>query len=277
MNPFASTGRSLFGVFLALGATVAGAQQMVTARVMSSAPVWEAVPVQSCSSGGYTATSGVGALVGGLIGGVVGNSFGGGDGRALATAAGVLGGAVLGNTAEAQQRQAGGCGTHYENRVVGYDVSYEWGGQVYQSRMPADPGGWVQVPDPSGYGGAAYGENGAYNTPVGVPAYPVATQVGGAYSSPPPYSPYYGAGRLPPGSVVTAPPYPAAYPPPYPVAAPRVVYVPAPPQPVYVPQPVYMPSPLYVNPVGVTLSVGGVIGGHHRRSSRVGWGVGLGF
>ena len=255
------------------GATSAGAQSLVTARVLSSMPAWEAVPVQGCAPG-YSATSGVGAIVGAVIGGVVGNAFGYGDGRALATAAGVLGGAALGNTAEAQQRYAGGCATRYENRVTGYDVSYEIDGQRYQARMAGDPGAWVQVPAPSGYGSAAYGEYGAYNTPVGVPAYPAATQPEGGYYYP---APFPGAGRLPPGAVVTAPMYPATYPPPYPVAAPQVVYVPAPPQPVYRPQPVYMPQPVYVNPVGVTLSVGGVVGGHRGRGSRVGWGIGLGF
>ncbi len=268
MNPLAKNSRYFVLACLGLGVTVAEAQQMITAPVMSSTPAWEAVPVQSCVPGGYGATSGAGAVVGGLIGGVIGNAFGGGDGRALATAAGALGGAALGNTAEAQQRQTGGCATHYENRIVGYDVSYELGGQVYQTRLAGDPGGWVQVPAPSGYGGATYGEYGAYNTPVGVPAYPATAQSQGAYAYPVPY----------PGSVVTAPSYPLVFPPPYPVAVPpRVVYVPAPPQPVYVPQPVYMPPPMYVNPVGVTFSVGGVTGRHRGRSPRVGWGIGLGF
>ncbi|MBS0429573.1 MAG: glycine zipper 2TM domain-containing protein [Proteobacteria bacterium] len=47
-------------------------------------------------------TSGGGAVAGGVIGGVVGNQFGRGNGRAAATALGVIGGALLGNTIEAQ-------------------------------------------------------------------------------------------------------------------------------------------------------------------------------
>ncbi|MGB3069403.1 MAG: glycine zipper 2TM domain-containing protein [Ottowia sp.] len=265
MNSLALACKSLALAGLALGASLAGAQQMVTARVLSSTPAWEAVPVQGCAPGGYAATSGLGAMVGAVIGGVVGNAFGHGDGRALATAAGVLGGAALGNTAEAQQRYAGGCATRYENRVTGYDVSYEIGGRRYQSRMANDPGAWVQVPAPAGnvYGGYE---------PSEVQSYPVAPQpVAGAYPLPGGYpAPYPEAGNLPPGAVVTAPAYPPpAYQQPYPVA-PQVVYAPAPAQPVYV-----QPAPLYATPVGVTLSVGGVLGGHHH--GRGGWGVGLGF
>lgn len=255
--------RSLALIGLALGATAAGAQQMVTARVLSSAPVWEAVPVQNCAPGGYAATSGVGAMVGAVIGGVVGNAFGHGNGRALATAAGALGGAALGNTAEAQQRYPGGCATHYENRVTGYDVSYEMGGQVYQIRMAGDPGAWVQVPASPG---AVYG---GYEQ-SGVQSYPVAPQPAvGVYSLPGGYpTPYPSTGSLPPGAVVTAPAYPQPYPQYYPPVQPPVVYSPVP-----VVQPVYVPAPAYVNPVGVTLSVGGVVGGH--RGARIGWGIGF--
>ena len=45
--------------------------------------------------------SGGGAILGALIGGVIGNRFGGGAGRALATGAGAVGGAVIGNSIEA--------------------------------------------------------------------------------------------------------------------------------------------------------------------------------
>ncbi len=261
MSGLALTCRSLAAVALTVGATAVGAQQMVAARVLSSAPVWEAVPVQDCAPGGYAANSGMGAMVGAVIGGVVGNAFGHGGGRALATAVGVLGGAALGNTAEAQQRYAGGCATRYENRVAGYDVAYEMGGRHYQTRMAGDPGAWVQVPASED---TAYG---TYGSP-GVESYPVApAPVAGAYPLPGAYPrPYPSAGSLPPRAVVTAPPaYSQPYPGPYPVAPPQVIYTPV--------QPVYVPAPMYVNPIGVTLSVGGVVGGH--RGARVGWGLGF--
>ena len=40
-----------------------------------------------------------------MIGGVVGNQFGSGTGRALATGAGAVGGAVAGNAIEARQKR----------------------------------------------------------------------------------------------------------------------------------------------------------------------------
>ena len=49
--------------------------------------------------------SGAGAVIGGIVGGVAGNQVGGGSGRQIATVAGVIGGAVLGNEIE-QNRNA---------------------------------------------------------------------------------------------------------------------------------------------------------------------------
>lgn len=57
-------------------------------------------------------TSGVGAVAGGVVGGVVGNQFGGGTGRALATIAGVVGGAVAGNAIEGHANR-GDSGQYY--------------------------------------------------------------------------------------------------------------------------------------------------------------------
>lgn len=48
--------------------------------------------------------SGAGAIIGGVLGAVVGNQIGHGGGRALATGAGLLGGAVAGNALEGNQR-----------------------------------------------------------------------------------------------------------------------------------------------------------------------------
>ena len=55
--------------------------------------------VRSQTSG--AGPSGGGAVAGGVLGGVVGNQFGHGSGRAAATALGVIGGALLGNSVEA--------------------------------------------------------------------------------------------------------------------------------------------------------------------------------
>jgi outer membrane lipoprotein SlyB len=59
--------------------------------------------VRSQTSG--AGTSGGGAVAGGLIGGVVGNQIGHGGGRAAATALGLVGGALLGNSIEANNNR----------------------------------------------------------------------------------------------------------------------------------------------------------------------------
>ena len=58
----------------------------------------EIVPVASRPSG-------AGAILGAVIGGVVGNQFGSGTGRALATGAGIVGGAVAGNAIENRNKR----------------------------------------------------------------------------------------------------------------------------------------------------------------------------
>jgi outer membrane lipoprotein SlyB len=50
-------------------------------------------------------TTGTGAVLGAIVGGVAGNQVGGGSGRTIATAAGAIGGALLGNNIE-QNRNA---------------------------------------------------------------------------------------------------------------------------------------------------------------------------
>lgn len=99
-----------------LTACVAPAPVYHTTRYPYQAPP-QAVPYQEASYVEYghvanievlrsetagTGTTGGGAVAGGVIGGVVGNQFGHGSGRAAATALGIVGGALLGNTIEAQ-------------------------------------------------------------------------------------------------------------------------------------------------------------------------------
>ena len=50
-------------------------------------------------------TSGGGAVLGAVLGGVIGHQMGGGTGKALATGAGVIGGAVVGNAIEGRNRR----------------------------------------------------------------------------------------------------------------------------------------------------------------------------
>jgi outer membrane lipoprotein SlyB len=82
-------------------------------RVYESQPVNRQVPRYAeygrVENIGYVQVSqrpsGAGAILGAVIGGVVGNQFGSGTGKALATGAGVVGGAVAGNAIEGRTRR----------------------------------------------------------------------------------------------------------------------------------------------------------------------------
>ena len=99
-------------------------------------------------------------ILGGLIGGAIGSRFGHGDGRRAATVAGALIGSSIGHDAGERRRAAQGpydaqvrtverCGVryvdNYEERIEGYDVEYEYGGQRYHTRMPYDPGERMRI------------------------------------------------------------------------------------------------------------------------------------
>lgn len=143
-------------IFLAsiLISVVASAQE--TARVISSVQIIKpvALPRQICSQENVVIQgnkSGAGALMGAIAGGAVGNQIGGGSGKAMATALGVFGGAILGDNIEGapsqQVQTVQNCRTEtvYENRVIGYNVTYEFAGKQYLVQMPRDPGPIIQV------------------------------------------------------------------------------------------------------------------------------------
>ena len=122
------------------------------ANVISATPVTGSVPVprQACADSERIVQqqpSGAGALIGAIVGGVAGNQFGHGFGRAAATGLGVVAGSAIGNQVEANGNPAAAVPvrncrtvTQYENRVVGYDVVYEYNGQRYTTRTASDPG-----------------------------------------------------------------------------------------------------------------------------------------
>jgi len=95
-------------------------------------------------------------ILGGIIGGVAGHQIGGGHGRDVATAVGAVIGAGVGNNATSRNRgqyERSGYETRcetvndvdYEQRIDGYDVTYRYNGQIYQTRMPYDPGRRIPV------------------------------------------------------------------------------------------------------------------------------------
>jgi uncharacterized protein YcfJ len=148
MNRLFSVPRMALILALGIGsAASAFAQQgMVNARVLSSTPVWQAVPVPGCAPGATPPTTGVGVVIGSVIGGLIGSQLGSGNGHTAGAVAGALGGAALGNLAEAQQRRDSMCAPRVENRLAGFDVVYEWNGQPHQIRTATAPGAWIQVP-----------------------------------------------------------------------------------------------------------------------------------
>lgn len=144
----------VLGSAAALAAAGAHAQE-VMARVLSSTAVMQqvAVPRQVCSNQQViqpSQPSGAGMAMGAIAGGALGNAIGGGSGRDLTTMIGLVGGAMLGNKVEGTRdevRNVQQCSTQttYENRVLHYDVIYEYDGKRYSIKMPNDPGQYVRL------------------------------------------------------------------------------------------------------------------------------------
>jgi uncharacterized protein YcfJ len=135
--------------------TAGFAQAQEVGNVISRTAVYQqvAVPRQVCSQTPVAVqnpSSGAGALMGAIAGGVVGSQIGGGTGQALATMAGVIGGAMMGDRIEnpgSQIQNQTTCTTQgvYENRLVGYNVVYEYAGKQYSVQLPQDPGPTIQL------------------------------------------------------------------------------------------------------------------------------------
>jgi uncharacterized protein YcfJ len=172
----------------------------VTSRIALFQQV--AVPGQVCANTPVTVqppNSGAGAMVGAIAGAALGSQMGGGQGQALATLAGMIGGAMVGDNIEkqgpAQTVNQTTCTLQsaYENRLIGYQVVYEYAGKQYTVQLPQDPGPTIAL----------------QITPAGLPAAPVAqvaqatglptgmvqpqviyTQPSVVYGSPSYYNPY---------------------------------------------------------------------------------------
>ncbi len=202
----------------------AQAQQQEMARVISTTPVMQqvAMPRQVCTISTVVtqpSKSGAGAVMGAIAGGAVGSQIGGGMGRVAATAAGVFGGAILGDRIEGQPAPVAQPVTTctdqavYENRVVAYNVTYEYAGKQYAVQMPNDPGAYLpitiapagaQAPAPATVVSTA--PSVVAPAPVVVapapvvvapPVYPYYGSSYGPYYGPsygPTYGPYYGTG-----------------------------------------------------------------------------------
>ncbi|HET6603225.1 MAG TPA: glycine zipper 2TM domain-containing protein [Xanthomonadaceae bacterium] len=97
-----------------------------------------------------------GTVLGAIVGGVIGSNVGSGAGRRAATAAGAVVGGAIGHNidknnggereyTERQHRCRIVDVEREERRVAGYDVEYQYKGDVYFSRMAYDPGSKLRV------------------------------------------------------------------------------------------------------------------------------------
>lgn len=124
-------------------------------------PAPEAIPVERAGN------TGAGAVLGAIVGGVIGHQFGNSSGgRDRGTAAGAIVGGLIGNSiesdAQADYRPAGRevlvervpvtrdverCEEVAETRerIVAYDVRYEYNGREFRTRLPYDPGAQLPV------------------------------------------------------------------------------------------------------------------------------------
>jgi uncharacterized protein YcfJ len=145
-----------FLLLAALAGVAATASAQEQGRVLSATPIIQqvAVPRQVCGNETVysgSPNSGAGAVMGAIAGGAMGNAVGGGSGRAAATALGVIGGALVGNQIEGSgppryyQQQRCSTETYYENRTVGYNVTYEYAGRQYNTQTSQDPGRWIPL------------------------------------------------------------------------------------------------------------------------------------
>jgi uncharacterized protein YcfJ len=96
-------------------------------------------------------------IVGALLGAAVGYQFGSGRGQDAAAVAGAVLGGSIARDAKHRNRQSQGTGVRYEQRcktvneyhteerLEGYDVTYQYDGDLYTTRTKHDPGSTIRV------------------------------------------------------------------------------------------------------------------------------------
>lgn len=117
-------------------------------------------------------SSPTGEILGAIIGGAIGNQFGSGRGKKVATAAGAVLGASVAHDVKRANRNKSRYGSHrssanhdpyrhdrykvvqrceltdnfvVEEKIVAYDVSYKYRGNVFQTEMDRHPGDKIKV------------------------------------------------------------------------------------------------------------------------------------
>lgn len=135
------------------------------ARVIEAEPVWQQVripvendvcwneQVQHVAPARRSVTP---RILGAIVGGVIGHQFGGGSGQDIMTVAG----AALGASVAADQQHRSNpdrvysstqrrCDTRtewrYEDRIVAWDVTYEFNGMEHRARLNEAPGDRIRI------------------------------------------------------------------------------------------------------------------------------------
>jgi len=124
----------------------------VNARVMSVEPITSqssrSIPRTSCSYVEEVTRDNSGAVVGAIVGGATGRAIA--KDKDTGTAVGAIAGAVIGGqNSPSQSRMVERCTTYqdreYYNRITGYNVTFEFNGQLRSVRMSRDPGHTVTI------------------------------------------------------------------------------------------------------------------------------------
>ena len=151
------------GVINAYGYT--SNSNLVEAPVVSAYPVYKTVeinnPVQQCWEEAVSVPrnsyrSRTPEILGAIVGAGVGRLFGSGRGQDVATVAGAVLGGSIGrdqknkyNQKNASVRYEERCrmvdNFHHEERLDGYDVTYEYDGTTYRTHTRSDPGKTITV------------------------------------------------------------------------------------------------------------------------------------
>jgi uncharacterized protein YcfJ len=141
--------KRLFPALLLSLCIPAMANEIVTvssARVVSVDPIvvnaYNTVPRTSCYQ--IEERDNSGAVVGAVVGGVVGRNIA--KDKDVGTIVGGVAGAVIGDNATKSREK---CSTYYEResfaKVVGYNVTFDFNGQIRTTRMKYDPGNYITI------------------------------------------------------------------------------------------------------------------------------------
>lgn len=104
-------------------------------------------PRQVCNGGSNSSGLGMGTVIGAVSGGLLGNTVGNKSGKVAAAAVGAATGAVAGTYIENGMNGGNGGGRNcymvndQQPRVIGYDVTYEYGGRQLTDYFQTPPNG----------------------------------------------------------------------------------------------------------------------------------------